>query len=85
VAAGTLDPECIDESEIEARLSLAGLPGPDLCVRTGGDRRISNFLLWDFAYTELYFTDSFWPDFDGQQLERALNDFAVRQRRFGRR
>jgi undecaprenyl diphosphate synthase len=85
VAAGTLDPERIDESEIEARLSLAGLPGPDLCVRTGGDRRISNFLLWDFAYTELYFTDSFWPDFDGQQLERALNDFAVRQRRFGRR
>jgi len=79
VAAGNLDPSSIDESSVEARLSLAGLPGPDLCVRTGGDRRISNFLLWDFAYTELYFTESFWPDFDDAQLG------TTRQRRFGRR
>lgn len=85
VAAGELAPGDIDESAVEARLSLAGLPGPDLCVRTGGDRRISNFLLWDFAYTELYFTDSYWPDFDDEQLAHAIEDYATRQRRFGRR
>jgi len=85
VAAGNLDPALIDESSVEERLSLAGLPGPDLCVRTGGDRRISNFLLWDFAYTELYFTESFWPDFDDAQLGTAIEDYATRQRRFGRR
>lgn len=85
VAAGQLAPAEIDEKAVEARLSLAGLPGPDLCVRTGGDRRISNFLLWDFAYTELYFTESYWPDFDDEQLARAIEDFATRQRRFGRR
>ena len=85
VAAGNLDPSSIDESAVEERLSLAGLPGPDLCVRTGGDRRISNFLLWDFAYTELYFTESFWPDFNDEQLATALEDYATRQRRFGRR
>ena len=85
VAAGDLDPKSIDESAVEKRLSLAGLPGPDLCVRTGGDRRISNFLLWDFAYTELYFTESFWPDFDDAELATAIEDYATRQRRFGRR
>ena len=85
VAAGELSPADIDESAVEARLSLAGLPGPDLCVRTGGDRRISNFLLWDFAYTELYFTESYWPDFDDEQLAHAIEDYATRQRRFGRR
>jgi len=85
VAAGELLPADVDETALEQRLSLAGLPGPDLCVRTGGDRRISNFLLWDFAYTELYFTESFWPDFDQAELEEALSDFASRQRRFGRR
>ena len=85
VAAGDLLPADVDETALEQRLSLAGLPGPDLCVRTGGDRRISNFLLWDFAYTELYFTESFWPDFDQAELELALADFANRQRRFGRR
>ena len=85
VAAGTLQPDDIDEAAVESRLSLAGLPGPDLCVRTGGDRRISNFLLWDFAYTELYFTESFWPDFDDAQVAVAIEDYATRQRRFGRR
>ena len=63
--------------------SLYGYPDPDLCIRTGGERRISNFLLWQFAYTEFYFTDVFWPDFDETQLRLALDDFAFRQRRFG--
>ena len=85
VAAGEIEPGDVDEQALEKRLSLAGLPGPDLCVRTGGDRRISNFLLWDFAYTELYFTESYWPDFDQAELEVALSDFTNRQRRFGRR
>ena len=85
VAAGEIDAADVDEQALEQRMSLAGLPGPDLCVRTGGDRRISNFLLWDFAYTELYFTESYWPDFDQAELDVALSDFANRQRRFGRR
>tara|TARA_B100001094_G_C18080991_1_gene745174 strand:+ start:304 stop:1044 length:741 start_codon:yes stop_codon:yes gene_type:complete len=63
--------------------SLYGYPDPDLCIRTGGERRISNFLLWQFAYTEFYFTDVFWPDFDEAQLRLALDDFAFRQRRYG--
>lgn len=85
VAAGELTPAEVDEQALQQRLSLAELPGPDLCVRTGGDHRISNFLLWDFAYTELYFTESYWPDFDQTELEGALAEFAKRQRRFGRR
>ena len=63
--------------------SLYGCPDPDLCIRTGGERRISNFLLWQFAYTEFYFTDVFWPDFDEAQLRLALDDFTFRQRRYG--
>ncbi|MDB3993937.1 polyprenyl diphosphate synthase [Gammaproteobacteria bacterium] len=63
--------------------SLYGYPDPDLCIRTGGERRISNFLLWQFAYTEFYFTDVFWPDFDEAQLRLALDDFTFRQRRYG--
>ena len=63
--------------------SLYGYPDPDLCIRTGGERRISNFLLWQFAYTEFYFTDVFWPDFDEAQLQLALDDFTFRQRRYG--
>ena len=85
VAAGKLDPEQIDESLFSRYTSLGELPPPDLCIRTGGDHRISNFLLWDFAYTELYFTDAFWPDFDKEHLARALRTFVERQRRFGRR
>ncbi|MEM7220061.1 MAG: polyprenyl diphosphate synthase [Pseudomonadota bacterium] len=85
VAAGEIEPAAVNEELLESHLSLAGLPEPDLCVRTGGDRRISNFLLWDFAYTELYFTESFWPDFDDGELSRAIADFTTRQRRFGRR
>ena len=59
------------------------MPMPDLCIRTGGEKRISNFLLWQFAYTEFYFTQTFWPDFDENEFEKALEDYAGRQRRFG--
>ena len=85
VARGAVDPEQIDESVFAGYLSLGDLPAPDICIRTGGDHRISNFLLWDFAYTELYFTDAFWPDFNADTLESAFEWFEERQRRFGRR
>ncbi len=84
-AAGRVDPAAIDMADLEAGLSLADLPRPDLLIRTGGDHRISNFLLWQLAYTELYFSDSFWPDFDDTQFQAALRDFAQRERRFGAR
>ena len=79
----TLDPETLDEAAFGERLGLAGLPEPDLFIRTGGDHRISNFLLWQMAYTELWFTDTLWPDLDVAELDRALADFATRERRFG--
>jgi undecaprenyl diphosphate synthase len=85
VREGECSLEEIDEERFAAHLSLGGLPDPDICIRTGGDHRISNFLLWDFAYTELYFTDTYWPDFDAACLHEALNWFDDRQRRFGRR
>lgn len=84
VAAGERDPESIDEAALAEHLSLADLPAPDLFVRTGGEQRISNFLLWQLAYTELYFTDILWPDFDAAEMQRALDWYASRQRRFGR-
>lgn len=84
VAAGSLAPEALDERELAAGLALAGLPEPDLFIRTGGERRISNFLLWDLAYTELYFCDTLWPDFDPAALDAALDWYAGRERRFGR-
>ncbi|MCU7914518.1 MAG: isoprenyl transferase [Candidatus Thiodiazotropha sp. (ex Gloverina cf. vestifex)] len=84
VQAGEIDPEQIDESMLEDALSFADLHEPDLFIRTGGEKRISNFLLWQCAYTELYFTDILWPDFDGAALDAALTDFTNRQRRFGR-
>jgi len=83
VQSGRLTPEQIDEQVIQSYICLGNAPAPDLCIRTGGERRISNFLLWQFAYTELYFTDCFWPDFDDRQFQLALDDFANRQRRFG--
>ena len=83
VAAGVLSPDQIDEHSIAAQLSLAGLPAPDLLIRTGGENRISNFLLWDLAYTELYFTPTLWPDFAVADLDAALDFFAGRERRFG--
>ncbi len=83
-AEGVLQPRELTESHVAAALELAGLPDPDLFIRTGGERRISNFLLWNLAYTELYFTDLNWPDFDVAALEEALECYARRERRFGR-
>jgi undecaprenyl diphosphate synthase len=74
----------LDEQDIARHLSLADGPEPDLLIRTGGEERISNFLIWQLAYTEFYFTDTLWPDFDRASLEHALHSFAHRQRRFGR-
>jgi undecaprenyl diphosphate synthase len=85
VAAGRLQPHEIDVGSLEAHLSLADLPRPDLLIRTGGDHRISNFLLWQIAYTELYFTECFWPDFGAAEFAAALRDYAARERRFGGR
>ena len=73
----------ITEAEISEQLSTKGVPDPDLFIRTGGERRISNFLLWQLAYSELYFTDLLWPDFDEEALLTAIQDFSGRQRRFG--
>ena len=80
---GALSPEGIDEGALQSELALGDLPDPDLFVRTGGERRISNFLLWNLAYTELYFCDVLWPDFTRGDLEAAFDFFAHRQRRFG--
>ena len=84
VAAGRIPPREIDDEAIAERLSTAGMADPDLFIRTGGEHRISNFLLWQLAYTELYFTDTLWPDFDANALDLAFQDYARRQRRFGR-
>jgi undecaprenyl diphosphate synthase len=83
VAEGTLKPEDVDEDVISQRLATADLPDPDLCIRTAGETRISNFLLWQFAYAEFWFTEVLWPDFDDTVLDLALADYAVRERRFG--
>ncbi|MFW2403482.1 MAG: isoprenyl transferase [Gammaproteobacteria bacterium] len=82
--AGEIDPDDIDETVVGRHVSLAGLPDPDLLIRTGGEKRVSNFLLWDFAYTEIWFTDTLWPEFDEQDLADALNFYGGRERRFGR-
>lgn len=83
VKAGQLDSQDIDESVFERFTCVADLPQLDLLIRTGGERRISNFLLWQVAYAELYFTDTYWPDFDEQAFQTAVDDFAERQRRYG--
>ena len=83
VLEGGLAPQDITADHIEARLALAGLPDPDLFIRSGGEQRISNYLLWQLAYTELYFTECLWPDFDTTEFERALKSYTIRQRRFG--
>ncbi|HEY5798851.1 MAG TPA: polyprenyl diphosphate synthase, partial [Burkholderiaceae bacterium] len=72
------------EEQLAPYLAMAYAPEPDLFIRTGGEERISNFLLWQLAYTELYFTDTYWPDFDGAAFEKALNSYRERERRFGR-
>ena len=79
-----LDPEQIDEAVLAPHLSMAFAPEPDLFIRTGGEQRISNFLLWQLAYSELYFTDTFWPDFDAAELDKAFASYRQRERRFGR-
>lgn len=84
VQAGVLQPGDITPQRLQNCLATGDLPLPDLCIRTGGEHRISNFLLWQLAYSELYFSDLFWPDFKHDAMRKALADFAKRQRRFGK-
>jgi undecaprenyl diphosphate synthase len=81
--AGLLDPETIDEASLSGHLSTAGLPDPDLMIRTSGEQRVSNFLLWQMAYAEMAFVEKYWPDFTGEDLSAALAEFRRRDRRFG--
>jgi len=83
VEEGKLSSTDITSELVQQHICCAGHPMPDLCIRTGGERRISNFLLWQFAYTEFYFTDCLWPDFGDDEFHLALGDFKTRQRRFG--
>lgn len=80
---GEIAPEAITQQDIDAHLATAGFPDPDLIIRTSGEQRVSNFLLWQGAYAEYVFTDSYWPDFDDAALGQALEHYAVRDRRFG--
>jgi len=84
IETGEMAAAAVDESMIQQNLCLADVPEPDLFIRTGGEQRVSNFLLWQLGYSELYFSDVLWPDFDKQKLDIALEWFAGRQRRFGR-
>ena len=84
VAEGEMEVDQIDAGAMAPYLSMADLPPPDLLIRTGGDQRISNFLLWQLAYSELFFSPLLWPDFDADAFDAALQDYAGRQRRFGR-
>ena len=81
---GELALDQIDQAALESALSLAHTPDPDLFIRTGGEQRVSNFLLWQLAYTELYFTKVLWPDFSEQEMEKALTVYSRRQRRYGK-
>jgi undecaprenyl diphosphate synthase len=83
VRDGWLAPEAIDEDTIEDRLYTTGMPDPDLLIRTAGEQRISNFLLWQLSYTEICFTEKCWPEFEEADLHQALDWFATRDRRFG--
>ena len=82
-AAGRLDPASITDDTVARNLATAFIPDPDLLIRTGGDMRVSNFLLWQIAYSEIYITDIYWPDFNAYDLRRAISDYQSRQRRFG--
>lgn len=84
VKAGTLQPEQISEETIQTHLTTDFMPDPDLLIRTGGEYRISNYLLWQCAYTEFYFCDTFWPDFNENELRKAVADYQSRERRFGK-
>jgi len=81
---GNLYPHEVNEERFATYLSTRNLPDPDLLIRTGGEQRISNFLLWELSYTELYFTDTFWPDFREDEFNKALEEYARRERRFGK-
>ncbi len=83
IAAGVLAPDAVDEARFASYLEAPDMPEPDLFIRTGGEQRLSNFLLWQLAYTELWFTDTLWPDFGPEEFDRALDAFAERERRFG--
>ena len=85
VQEGSLQPQEITPELIDRNVSVSDLPRPDLCIRTGGDARVSNFMLWHFAYSELYFTNTLWPDFDETEFAKALADYSLRERRFGLR
>ena len=84
VASGNLDPDSINEAYFEKHLTTWGIPDPELMIRTSGELRISNFLLWQLAYTELYFTEKLWPDFGKEDFYKAIIDFQKRERRFGK-
>lgn len=84
VKEGTLQPHDIDDVTIEQQLATHFMPDPDLMIRTGGEKRLSNFLLWQAAYTELYFCDTFWPDFNEEELAKAIVEYQSRERRFGK-
>ena len=84
VKAGTIDPEDITEDTLSRHMATAFMPDPDLLIRTGGEQRISNYLLWQIAYSELYFCDTYWPDFSEDDLHKAIADYQHRQRRFGK-
>ena len=84
IQAGTLMPEQITADLIKTGLTTADLPDPDLFIRTGGEQRVSNFMLWQMAYTEFYFTNTLWPDFDADSLDLAIESFTHRERRFGK-
>jgi undecaprenyl diphosphate synthase len=81
---GNLSPVMVTEATVSAKLYTTGIPDPDLIIRTGGDQRLSNFLLWQAAYAELYFSPVMWPDFGEEQFTEALNEYALRERRFGK-
>ena len=84
VVEGSINPQDINEQTITDSLYTAGMPDPDILIRTGGEQRISNFLLWQIAYTELFFTPVMWPDFDGHHLREIIQQFQSRERRFGK-
>ncbi|MFP4472413.1 MAG: isoprenyl transferase [Candidatus Omnitrophota bacterium] len=83
VMEGDLQREDVDADVISSHMYTAGLPDPDLLIRTSGEKRISNFLLWQLSYAELYFSPVYWPEFDGEEFQKALDDYAARERRFG--
>ena len=85
IKSNQIEPNDITEGVLSRNMCIQDFSAPDICIRTGGEKRISNFLLWHMAYTELYFTDCFWPDFDAVKFESAILDFQKRQRRFGKR